>query len=70
MVNVKLSSIKRGFGISEDSYIERILDDKDTRSIVPNSLREVFGVDGEKAIEVARIISSSRRFEAEKEIRS
>ncbi len=36
-------------------------------SCVPRSLREAFGVDGERAVEVARLITSSRRIEAEKE---
>lgn len=36
-------------------------------SRVPMSLREAFGIDGERAVEVARLITSSRRIEAEKE---
>ena len=36
----------------------------------PRSLRDAFGVDGEKALEVARLISASRRVEVEKEARS
>ncbi|MCD6195298.1 MAG: AbrB/MazE/SpoVT family DNA-binding domain-containing protein [Staphylothermus sp.] len=64
------ADVRRRFGISEGSYIELIVDNDGIRIIVPKSLREAFGVDGEKAIEVARMISSSRKFEVEKEIRS
>jgi len=64
------ADIRRRFGISEGSYIELIVDNDGIRIIVPKSLREAFGVDGEKALEVVRMISSSRRSEVEKEIRS
>ncbi len=64
------ADIRRRFGISEGSYIELIVDNDSIHIIVPKSLREAFGVDGEKALEVVRMISSSRRSEVEKEIRS
>lgn len=64
------ADIRRRFGISEGSYIELIVDNNGIHIIVPKNLREAFGVDGEKAIEVVRMISSSRRSEVEKEIRS
>ena len=64
------ADVRRRFGISEGSYIEFIMDNDGILIIVPKSLREAFGVDGGKAIEVTRMISSSRRSEVEKVIYS
>ena len=65
------ASIRKRLGITEGSYIELVVEkDNSIRIIVPRSFRDAFGVDGEKAVEVARLIDSSRRLEIEKEVRS
>ncbi len=62
--------IRRKLGIYEGSYLELVVEGNEIRLIVPKNLKEAFGADGEKALEVARLISASRRAEVEKEIRS
>ncbi len=64
------AEIRRKLGISEGSYLELVVENDSIRLIVPKSLRDTFGVDGEKALEVARLITASRRAEVEKEVRS
>ena len=64
------AGIRRRLGIHEGSYLELVVEGDSIRLIVPRSLKDAFGVDGEKALEVARLISASRRVEVEKEIRS
>lgn len=57
------AEIRRRFGIVESSYIELVVDGDTIRLVVPKSLRDAFGVDGERALEVARLIDTSRRLE-------
>ena len=64
------AEVRKRFGIAEGSYLELVVEGDSIRLIVPRSLRDAFGVDGEKALEVARLISASRRVEVEEEIRS
>jgi len=64
------ASVRRRFGIHEGSHLELVVEDDSIRLIVPRSLRDAFGVDGERAVEVARLINASRRAEVEEEIRS
>ncbi len=64
------AEIRRRFGIVEGSYIELIVEGDSIRLMVPKSLKDAFGVDGERALEVARLISTSRRLEIEEEVRS
>jgi len=64
------AEIRRRFGICEGSYLELVVEGDSIRLIVPRDLRSAFGIDGEKAVEVARLIGVSRRVEVEKEIRS
>ena len=64
------AEVRRKLGIYEGSYLELIVEDNSIRLLVPKSLRDAFGVDGEKAVEVARLINASRRAEVEKEVRS
>lgn len=45
------------------------IDNGAIRLVVPRSLRDAFGVDGEKALEVARLIVAARRAEVEEEVR-
>ena len=63
------SEVRRKLGISEGSYLELYVDDSTIRLVVPRSLKDAFGVDGEKALEVARLIATARRAEVEKEVR-
>lgn len=64
------AEVRKRFGINEGSYLELVVEGDSIRLIVPKSLRDAFGVDGEKAIEVAKLINASRRVEVEEEIRS
>ena len=50
--------------------MELIVEGDSLRLIVPRDLRSGFGVDGERAVEVARLINASRRVEVGKEVRS
>lgn len=64
------AEVRRRFGICEGSYLELVVEDNSLRLIIPRDLRSAFGVDGERAVKVARLISASRRVEVEKEVRS
>ena len=59
------AEIRRRFGISEGSRLELLVDGESIRIVVPRSLRDAFGCDGERALEVARLISEERRKEVE-----
>ena len=64
------AEIRKRFGISEGSHLELIVEGDEIRLIIPKSLKDAFGVDGERALEVVKLIHASRRMEIEKEIRS
>ncbi len=51
-------------------FLELKVEDNRILLIPPKTLKESFGVDGVKALEVARLINESRRKEVEKELRS
>ena len=55
--------VRRKLGISEGSYLEMIVEDNVMRIVVPKSLKDAFAVDGERALEVVRLITASRRGE-------
>jgi len=61
--------VRRRLGIVEGSYVELIVEGDTIRIIVPKTLKDAFGVDGEKALEVARLITASRRKEVDEEVR-
>ena len=61
--------VRRRLGIVEGSYVELVVEGDTIRIIVPKTLRDAFGVDGEKALEVARLITASRRKEFSEEVR-
>jgi len=63
------AEVRRRLGIREGSQLEMIVGEGEIRLLVPHSLRDAFGVDGDRAVEVARLINSSRKEELEKEIR-
>ena len=64
------AEIRKRFGISEGSHLELIVEGDEIRLIIPKSLKDAFGVDGERALEVVKLIHAFRRMEIEKEIRS
>ena len=62
------AEVRRRLGISEGSQLELVVEEDGTiRLVVPRSLRDAFGVDGGKALEVARLIVAGRRAEVEAE---
>ncbi|RLF07998.1 MAG: AbrB family transcriptional regulator [Thermoprotei archaeon] len=62
------AEVRRRFGIYENSYLELVVDDNGIRLVVPKDLRDAFGMDGDKALEVIKLIHESRRREIGKEI--
>ena len=63
------AEIRRRFGIVKGSYLELVVEGDRVLILTPKSLKDSFGVDGEKALEVARLINTSRRLELESELR-
>ena len=63
------AEIRKKFGITQGTYLELIIEDDSIRLIIPKTFKNAFGIDGQKAIEVAKLINASRRAEIEKEIR-
>ncbi|MCD6096249.1 MAG: AbrB/MazE/SpoVT family DNA-binding domain-containing protein [Thermoprotei archaeon] len=63
------ANVRKRFGIHEGTYLELVVEDNSIRLIIPRSLKDAFGVDGKRAMEVVRLIHASRRVEVEKEIR-
>ena len=61
------AEVRRRLGICEGSHLDLIVEGDEIRLIIPRSLRDAFGVDGEKALEVLELIHASRRMEIEKE---
>ncbi len=64
------AEVRRRFGIHEGSYLELVVEGDSMRLVIPKSLGDAFGVDGERAVEVVRLVSASRRAEVEGEISS
>ena len=64
------AEVRRRFGIAAGTYLELVVEGDSIRLVVPKSLRDAFGADGERALEVARLISASRRAELEEELRA
>ncbi len=64
------AEIRRKFGIVEGSYLELVVEENRIFILTPKSLKDAFGVDGERALEVAKLINASRRLELESELRS
>jgi len=60
------AEVRRRFGIREGSFLELVVEKSGMRLIVPRSLKDAFGVDGERALEVVRLISASRRLRLKK----
>ncbi|MEM0376501.1 MAG: AbrB/MazE/SpoVT family DNA-binding domain-containing protein [Thermofilum sp.] len=64
------AAVRRRLGIAEGSYIDLVVDESGVRLLTPLDLRRAFGIDGEKALEVIKLISEARREELEKEFRA
>ncbi|MEM2184334.1 MAG: AbrB/MazE/SpoVT family DNA-binding domain-containing protein [Candidatus Methanomethylicia archaeon] len=64
------AEVRRKLGIAEGSVVELFVDEGGVRIKVPEDFRSLFGVDGLKALEVARLIVKSRVGEVEKEVHS
>ncbi|MEM0494499.1 MAG: AbrB/MazE/SpoVT family DNA-binding domain-containing protein [Thermofilum sp.] len=64
------AAVRRRLGIAEGSYIDLVVDESGVRLLTPLDLRRAFGIDGEKALEVVKLISEARREELEKEFRA
>jgi len=64
------AEVRRRFGIVEGSFLELVVSDEEILIVVPKRLSDFFGVDGERAVEAARLIEASRRSEVEKEVSS
>lgn len=63
------AEVRRMLGIQEGSYIELIVEGGEVKLIAPKSLLDAFGADGEKAVDIAKLILAERRAEIEEEIR-
>jgi len=64
------AAVRRRLGIAEGSYVDLVVDESGVRLLTPLDLRRAFGIDGEKALEVVKLISEARREELEKEFRA
>lgn len=62
--------VREKLGIKEGDVIELVIDNDKIILEKPITLLNLFGVDGDKATEVAKEIVKERRKEVEKEIRS
>ena len=64
------AEVRRRFGIAPGTYLEMVVEGDSIRLLVPKSLRQAFGIDGERALKVVRLISASRRAGLEEEVRA
>jgi len=64
------AEVRRRFGIAPGTYLEMVVEGDSIRLLVPKSLRQAFGIDGERALEVVKLISASRRAKLEEEVRA
>ena len=64
------AEVRRRLGIYEDMILELKVENNSTVLTLPKTLKDAFGVNGDKALKVAKLIIESRKKEVEKEIRS
>jgi len=64
------AEVRKRLGIHENSYLELTVDGNVIHITIPRDLRSFFGADGDKALEVVRLIHRERMSEVEKEIHS
>ncbi|AWS00345.1 AbrB/MazE/SpoVT family DNA-binding domain-containing protein [Metallosphaera hakonensis] len=61
--------IRETVGIKEGDIIELTVNEGKVSMEKPETLLDLFGIDGEKAVEVAKTIVEERRKEVEREVR-
>jgi len=64
------AEVRRKLVIKPGSRLHLYVEGDSIRIVVPQDLKSLFGVDGEKAIEVTRLILEERKRERESEIRA
>ncbi|MCY0883592.1 AbrB/MazE/SpoVT family DNA-binding domain-containing protein [Acidianus infernus] len=62
--------VRESIGIKEGDIVELIVDGDKVRIEKPKTLLDLFGIDGDKAVEVAKAIVEERRKEVEREVRT
>lgn len=64
------AEVRKKFGITPGSKLQLYVEGGSIRIVVPQDIRSLFGVDGEKALEVTRLILEERKRERDTEIRA
>jgi AbrB family looped-hinge helix DNA binding protein len=64
------SEVRKRLGITPGIKLELLVEGDSLRLLVPRDLRSFFGIDGEKALEAAKLILEERRREREQEVRA
>ncbi len=64
------AEVRKRFGITPGSKLQLYVEGGSIRIVVPQDIRSLFGVDGEKALEVTRLILEERKRERDTEIRA
>uniref|UniRef100_A0A7C1GB39 AbrB/MazE/SpoVT family DNA-binding domain-containing protein n=1 Tax=Thermofilum adornatum TaxID=1365176 RepID=A0A7C1GB39_9CREN len=64
------AKVRKKFGITPGSKLQLYIEEDSIRIVVPKDLKSLFGADGEKALEVTRLILEERKRERDTEIRA
>jgi AbrB family looped-hinge helix DNA binding protein len=64
------AEVRKKLGITPGSKLQLYVEGDSIRIVVPQDLRSLFGVDGERALEVTRLILEERKRERDSEIRA
>ncbi len=64
------AEVRRKLGLYEGMVLELKVEDNSIVLTPPRTLKDAFGVDGDEALKVAKLIIESRKKEVEKEVRS
>ena len=64
------AEVRRKLGIYEGMILELKVENNSIVLIPPKTLKDAFGADGDKALEVAKLIVELRKKEVRREIRS
>jgi AbrB family looped-hinge helix DNA binding protein len=64
------AEVRKKFGITPGSKLQLYVEGGSIRIVVPQDLKSLFGADGEKALEVTRLILEERKRERDTEIRA
>ena len=62
------AEVRRKYGIVEGMFLELIEEEDGIKLIKSPSLEEAFGIDGEKALEVVKLIEKERKREKSLEV--